>query len=313
MYKSVIKFSDRQDLWDRWGRVYCNKEFYNEDSGPDAAMKFFVDNEAEMLRGVKVLWPDKETYYDLMVMREQKGSLSFDSEKQNEPRDASGLSIDMNKVVFWEDKFQAIEDIKNFLGNQKVVLGSCDPSIGKTNKSDYSAIITVYMNKANKDLYVIRADVGRWNLETLVQTICIQHETHGFTTFLYEANAAQAWLGDIIKKEPVLIPIKPVTNVIPKEARIMKLMLYIEQGKIKLSRNLTELNRQLEQYPYGAHDDAIDALAMIIDAAESFSRLDINLMKSAFDTIKKPHIGRNSKSFLYGGRPFENPFGLFSL
>jgi hypothetical protein len=90
-------------------------------------------------------------------------------------------------------------------------------------------------------------------------------------------------------------------------------MLYIEQGKIKLSRNLTELNRQLEQYPYGAHDDAIDALAMIIDVAESFSRLDINLMKSAFDTIKKPHIGRNSKSFLYGGRPFENPFGLFSL
>jgi len=55
----------------------------------------------------------------------------------------------------------------------------------------------------------------------------------------------------------------------------MKLIVLIEQGKVKLSRRLIELNRQLEQYPNGAHDDAIDALSMLIDIAEDCSRIDV--------------------------------------
>ena len=314
MYKSVIRFSDRHDLWDKWGRIYGNKEeFYNGDSGPEAAKNFFEGNRDDMLRGTEVLWPQKETYYDLMVMREQKGSLSFDSEKQNEPRDTSGQSADMNKAVFWEDRYQTLEGLQEFLGTRKVMFGACDPSIGKSRKSDYSAIVNVYLDNTSKDIYVVDADVGRWDVNTLAQRICLHHKTRGFTIFIYEANAAQAWLGDIIKKESVLIPLKPVTNVVPKDSRITKLIVYIEQGKIKLSRRLTELNRQLEQYPYGAHDDAIDALSMIIDVAENFSRVDPKQVKSLVDKIINSGFGENPKRIIsYGNSPVDDPHGLLS-
>lgn len=313
IYKSVIKFSDRPYLWGEWGQIYRTKEPYNKDSGPEAAKKFFEDNRAEMLRGVEVLWSDKETYYDLMVMREQKGSLSFDSEKQNEPRDTSGLSIDMNKVVFWEDRHQSLEELQEFLGTRKVIFGACDPSIGKSKKSAYSAIVNAYMDNANEDIYVVDADLGRWDVNTLAERICLYHKTRSFTTFIYEANAAQRWLGDIIQNKPTAIPLKPLTNTMPKESRIEKLIVLIEQGKIKLSRRLTELNRQLEQYPYGAHDDAIDALSMIIDVAEDFSRKNQEKLKAILNNMNAGQSLKNPKKIIsYGGHPFDDPFDLLS-
>jgi predicted phage terminase large subunit-like protein len=313
IYKSVIKFSDRQDLWDKWGQIYRGKELYKEGAGPEAAKKFFDDNKDVLLKGTEVLWPEKETYYDLMVMREQKGSLSFDSEKQNEPKDTTGLSIDMKKAEFWEDRHQTLEGLQAFLENRKVVLGACDPSVGTGKKSDYSAIVNVYLDHTSKDLYVIDADVGRWGFNTLVERICLHHKTRGFTIFIYEANAAQAWLGDIIREKPVSIPIKPVTNVAPKDARIMKLMVLIEQGKVKLSRRLTELNRQLEQYPYGAHDDAVDALAMIIDEAEKFSQFDPELVVEFFKRINGVPSNNSKRIISYGGQVVDDPFGLMSV
>jgi predicted phage terminase large subunit-like protein len=312
--KSVIRFSDRQDLWDTWGQIYRGKVLYEGKEGSEAARCFFEDNRQGMLGGTEVLWPAKESYYDLMVMREQKGTASFDSEKQNEPRDTSGMSIDVNKIVFWDDRHGTLEELQEFLGPRRVVLGACDPSIGKGKKNDYSAIVTAFMDRSTKNIYVVNADVGRWNVNYPVYRICVQHEIHRFTTFAYEANAAQAWLGDIIKSAPTLIPAKPLVNLVPKDARIGKLIVYIEQGRVKLSKRLGELNRQLTQYPYGAHDDAIDALAMIIDVAENFSQFDLEQMKSVFAAIENSGSSKGSRRIIsYGGHPFNDPFGLLSV
>ena len=314
IYKSVKSFSANPLLWDKWEQIYRGKDLYNEDSGPDVAKKFFEDNKDKMLEGTEVLWPEKEPYYELMLMKAQKGNLSFDSEKQNEPKDTSGQSVDMKKVIFWEDKHQALEELQAFLGTRKVVLGACDPSIGKGKKSDYSAIVNVFMDYTSKDIYVVDADVGRWDVHTLVERICIHHKTRNFVTFLYEANAAQAWLGDIIKKAPTTIPLKPITNNTPKDSRIMRLMVLIEQGKVKLSRRLIEFNRQLEQYPNGAHDDAIDALSMLIDIAENFSRLDVEKAKKMIEAVnglspeKDPNV-----FFIHGGKFISNPFRLLKV
>ena len=220
IYKSVVNFSNRQDLWDRWGQIYRSKELYDDDSGPDAARKFFESNRQIMLRGTEVLWPEKESYLDLMIMREQKGNHSFDSEKQNEPRDTSGMSIDMSKVIFWEDKYQTLEQLETFLANRKVVLGACDPSIANNDRSNYSAIVTAYMDRKNRDLYVVDANLGRWDVNTLVRRICLHHSSRKYMRFAYESNAAQAWLGDIIKGQGTLIPLVAITSTTAQHSHI---------------------------------------------------------------------------------------------
>jgi len=314
IYKSVMKFSDNPLLWDKWEQIYCGKVLYNDDSGVDAARKFFEDNNVRMLDGTEVLWPEKESYYDLMLMRTQKGGFSFDSEKQNEPRDSSNQSIDLKKAIYWEDKYTDIDGLLEFLGTRKVVLGACDPAVRTHKNSDYSAIISVFMEHTTKNIYVVGADVGRWNVNMLTERICLHHKTYKYSKFVYESNAAQYWLGDFIKKEATTIPLEAVTSMPPKDSRIMRIRLLIEQGRVRISRKLTELNRQLEQYPYCAHDDAIDALSMIIDIAENFSALTPEIVREVFARIKhQKALDDSMRTFKMVGGPYKHFSDFFKI
>jgi predicted phage terminase large subunit-like protein len=318
LYRSVIRWADNQVLWNSWSQIYHCKESYANKTGFEAALQFFEDHKSAMLKGTEVLWPEKEDYYGLMVIREDKGHFSFESEKQNEPKDPSTLTLDMKKVDWWEDKHQNIDDLIAYLETRKmVVLGALDPAIGTSKRCDYSAIITALMDGTNGHIYVIDADIRKWELDSLVKRICEYQKIHKYSSFVYEANAAQAWLGDVIKKEPVNVPIKPVTNTQSKEGRIAKLMLLIEQGKVKLSKKLEVLNKQLNYYPNGDHDDGIDALAMLVDMAEDFQQDGTEEMKELFGRMEKPKYDPKQISMIHpiSGKTINipNPYGLFRI
>lgn len=316
IYKSVVSWAKRQDLWDRCMRVYFGKDSHNDKTGPKAAKSYFKQNKKEMLDGAKVIWPEKEDYFNLMVLQEEN-SFSFASEKQNEPRDSGALSLDKNKVVWIEDKFKDRDELVRFIGHKLMILGAIDPSVGKNMRADYSAIITAFVDRATNTVYVVDADIGRWNLGTLVNHICIHHKTYKYATLLYEANAAQAWLGETIKKDFHNIPMKPITNTQSKEGRIAKLMLLIHQEKVKLSKKLTELNRQLLSYPNGAYDDGVDALAMLVDSVEDEVRLSADQIKEILTQIKYPGYDPDDGSTVIGTMsedgnfiPMRNPLNM---
>jgi len=62
-FKAVHKFSD-SPLWDEWEELYKNRF---DENRIDTARQFFEDHKEEMLEGTKVLWPEGDPYYDLMV------------------------------------------------------------------------------------------------------------------------------------------------------------------------------------------------------------------------------------------------------
>lgn len=62
-FSAVLEFSV-SPLWETWAELYKNK--FNE-KRKEVAFKFFKDNEEDMLRGTKVLWPEGEPYYKLML------------------------------------------------------------------------------------------------------------------------------------------------------------------------------------------------------------------------------------------------------
>ncbi len=317
IYKSVISWAVNQTLWDKWTLIYYSKEYIDNKTGPKAARKFFEDNKIAMLEGTKVLWSQKENYYDLMVIRAEKGDFSFASEKQNEPKNLSNLSLDMKQVIWWDENSQTQDDLMAQLADRIIVLGAVDPSVGRSKRSDYSAIITAFLDSANKHIYVVGADIGRWDLETLVKRICIHHKTHDYSEFVYESNATQKWLGDALEVEPDSPPFKSVNNTQNKEARISKLILFIQQGKVKLSKRLTELNRQLSNFPSGAHDDGIDALAMLVDMADDFQQPGPEEIKDVIKNMLTPKYDPKKISMIdpISGktRNISNSYGLLRI
>ena len=58
-YKAIISWSERNDLWDKWKDLYTNLDVPDEER-IEKAQKFYLDNQVDMLKGTKVLWPEHE-------------------------------------------------------------------------------------------------------------------------------------------------------------------------------------------------------------------------------------------------------------
>ncbi len=303
IFKSIIKFADRQDLWEIWSQIYRGKEFCGGITGPDVAKRYFEDSKNEMLKGTDVLWPEHESYFDLMVLREQIGSYSFDSEKMHEPKDLTSYSIDEKALFFWEtDKITSAEDLFKSLGGG-IPIAAVDPSTGKA--KDYSAIVgAIYFNGK---IYVTDVEAGRWDLNTLVKRICLHQQEGKYTVFAYEANGSQVWLGDAIKKETILVPIKPITNTASpnKEGRIMRTMLLIQQGKIILSKRYRELIRQIVNYPNVGNDDILDSLSMVVSTTEDLPKVTMEKLNGVIkELIVLKHFGFSKNKNINKGARF---------
>jgi len=301
IYKAIQQFPDHQVLWDQWAQIYRNKQFHEGKTGPNAAEKFFTGNVKTMLQGSVVLWEEKESFLDLMLIREQRGEAAFSSEKMNEPKMLE--TIDMKMLDYWDNTGISSNDFLNSLKN-KIMAGACDPAFSLKPRSDYSAIVTAAFDKENKVVYVVGAEAGRWGIDDLVKRISVLYQIMKYAKFIYESNAAQVLLGSEIKKQCPMLPLQPIVSIEPKDVRIMRLRLLIKQGTVKLSKKLTELNRQIEQYPFCAHDDLIDALSMLVEKGNFFSEKwipekAIEVLKSIENPYwrKEEEIGPERKKF----------------
>jgi hypothetical protein len=130
-YQAIERPSDRPDLWETWSAIFRGKEDHEGHCGPDAAKAFFKSNEGEMQRGAQVLWPEREDYYALPVMREREGQASFQAEKQNEPIDPEVCIFAQENFHCWDDEHDDVESLLDAVGRNGYFFGACDPSLGQ--------------------------------------------------------------------------------------------------------------------------------------------------------------------------------------
>lgn len=283
-YRSVIRWSDRQDLWDQWQALYTDWRKPDERRIADADT-FFHTHEKEMLRGTEVLWPEAESYYDLMKLRVDEGPTSFDSEKQNEP-------IDPSSCEFQEAWFQWFDEVLTGDGEiwlipdkgDRVKLSDCDvfgatdPSMGKqdTNR-DPSAIVTIAAYPARhlesgldgyRFYFVLDAEIRRRHPYEILEAILRLHRLRRYRRHGIEAIQFQELFADDVREAAArydddlyVVKLKPHSD---KALRIQMLSSLVYSGRLRLSRKLTELYDQLRYFPQAAHDDGPDALALCI-------------------------------------------------
>jgi predicted phage terminase large subunit-like protein len=276
IYRSVISWADNIGLWEEWKNIFCNKKEYNSEYGIIAAKSFFELNKDEMLKGTAVLWPEAKSYYDLMVLREEEGYISFDSEMQNEPVNPRDCIFNQNDVHYWDDRFQTDVDLVDHLKKNNLftrVFGACDPSLGKSNKSgDYSAIVCLLYDVKNNTAYILDADLEKRPTDKTVTDIVALHEKRTFDCFAFESNGFQSVIADLIIREANKrnkpINLEKTENKEEKRARIESLQPLIKNGLIQFSRKQRILLEQLKYYPKGRHDDGLDALQMAYDLCQ---------------------------------------------
>ena len=305
IYKAVIEFSPRTDLWQRWVNILCSRETYKDEAGFNAANRYFEENKQAMLEGTKVLWEESEDYYTLIMTKEIEGSFSFDTEKQNDPTNAKECRFNPEKFTYWDDQYPNLDQLLGSFQKEYCFIGACDPSVGTMKAgADHSAIIILAKHKGK--LYVIDADVQPRPQDDLIQALVnFCKIRRPMNWFIIESNLfPQLLLKNVREKaysENVVAPFKEIRSTLNKELRIFGIETHILTGQILFCRKHTELLEQLKYFPSEKLKDGPDALEMAVREAE--------LNEKGFEdlTTRKDRHGRDENHPDFGlSTPFED-------
>ncbi len=270
-YQAVEKWATREDLWEKWAAIYSYRDEHEGQGGAQAACAYFEANQEAMLEGSQVLWPERESYYELMEMRLRDGAASFDSEKQNEPIDLKNCFFDPEKIHYWDDEYRSVDELIADLKSKSSIYGACDPSLGKEGRSrDDTAIVTILRHSPTGILYVLDADIKKRKPLETIQAILEYHRVRQFREFAFETNQFQDFLANELARashaQGVRLPLYKIAHTKDKLGRIQSLEPLITGGFLRFSRTQRQLIEQLRQFPKAAHDDGPDALEMAIAA-----------------------------------------------
>lgn len=267
-YQGVISFSSADSLWETWESLYTNLE---NDNREEDAKVFFEANKEEMLKGTKVLWEEKLSYYDLMCIKVSEGESSFNSEIQNEPIDPESCTFNPE----WFDYYNEAEI--DFREKAFIFIGAIDPSLGKNKKSDTSGIIALAKNIQSGYLYILEASIEKRKPDVIIEDAIEMHKRlkrdygKGFAKLGVETVQFQQFFKDVLVKISAergeYLPIEEIYNTANKQMRIESMQPFVKNKYIKFNVKHKALLEQMKVYPMGRNDDAPDTLEMALRLA----------------------------------------------
>lgn len=277
VFRSIMKWPDRMDLWDQWEAIYTTPAWLESQSlqmfssAPDEdvakevaehkAYEFYLKNKDVMEAGAIVSWPEVRPLYRLMCMRAVNHD-AFSQEQQNEAGNDDNAPF--KNVQFWVNHL-----------NEWIFFGAIDPSLGKkAKKGDPSAILVGGFDRRTLILDVVEADICR-RVPDLIITRAIDFQIeYGCLAWAIETIQFQYFLFTEILKQSVArgvaFPGVAVTPDIDKDLRIISLQPHVNNGLLRLHHNQRTMIEQLKFWPEADHDDGPDALEMLRNIATQF-------------------------------------------
>lgn len=268
-FRSIIRWPDRMDLWETWERLVSN------DADPERAERaraFFLDREEEMMRGSEVLWPERESLYDLMVKRAEIGDRSFASEKQDEPGTDGACSWPAEYFdhttshPFWFESWP-----ETLVRRQQTL----DPSKGAGESADYQAHIMIGL--APDGVLYFDADFQREPPSSMIQRGIRLARQFATQEWWIEDNGTMGLLVPELQRQTAtagwLVPWAVGTSKGSKTERILEADRYLSRNRVRVRNSAggRKLVEQWRQVPNGEHDDGPDAASMGLKRLEEWN------------------------------------------
>jgi len=267
-YKALIEEPERMDLWEKCREIYTSDQ-YEKAERQQKARQFYEEHREEMDQGARVLWPEVQPLWNLMVYKWDNGSKAFNTEYQNTPLDEESQVFVLEKLRYYDES-----DLFDASGRPLPLeyTGFWDIAQGKSNRSDYNAILTIGRDRRTGIMYVIDAWIKRCPAHVALEEAVKKIEEFGHRTFGVETVGAQHDMYRQLQEKLAKMGIygtklQPVISRKKKEERIESLEPLCESGFLRFNRGHRLLLEQLEQFPTGSYDDGPDSLAGAVDLA----------------------------------------------
>lgn len=202
------------------------------------------------------VWPEKWPAERLAERRAEIGTASFARGYRLVPVAEGEAAIRPEWVRFWSDPAAC----------ERVVL-SVDPAVSAGPRADRSALVV--LGACGARVRVLAAVARRAPAPELVQLIDALDRAWNPDTILFETNAAFLGLKDLLVRHTAFGgKLKGVTQSADKAARVAAFSVPVENGAVLLEGGAggpvpgqRELYDELTAFPFGEHDDLLDATA----------------------------------------------------
>ncbi|MGY3188796.1 phage terminase large subunit [Lysinibacillus sp. TE18511] len=267
---AVISEPVNPKLWEQYCEIYARSDDMVE---PNA---FYKANKEALEEGIELAWPWRWTYRALMHEKVNMGTRAYNSEFRN-------LAFSEDEQFFFPENYAKYHysyengfTYVNYEGmkidvRELLIVGAWDISMGKTKRSDYNSIVVIgryektghifvldeYSTKepAHKFLEVVIDKITQWYIKVFnVETINAYHE------FYRQLQEKARRLG---LNYCSINDIK--SHKSSKEQRIESMEPMLHNKTLVLNDRHVILIDQMAQYPFGDHDDALDACQMAVD------------------------------------------------
>lgn len=277
IFRAIITFPDRLDLWERYAQIYKSR-------GTEEAHDFYMSQKPEMDAGARVLWPDAVPIETLMRKRSE-APRSFAKELQNNPS-LDTQNFKRESMHFW----RSYPPLK-----QLTIYGWCDPA-GSGKKSDFTNMTIFGVDEKALKGYVLESINEVIGSIEIVKRIVTLQDRYGCKVFGVETNGGQFHLKPFILREAfergVHMPLRGIHNTENKELRIEEIELPIENGEILLHEDQIILIEQLEDHPEGKNDDAPDGLAGVYRLSKLAKKQHVSIPRSNRRSVRPRNSNR---------------------
>lgn len=251
-FRAIEALPSNMDLW-----AQCEEHMRNADVDlvnaaaranqvvPDAQLPsylFYLANRAAMDADAVVSWPSVRSLFWLMRQR-ATAPKAFGTEMQGDPR--SDEDKVFGHITFWVQRMR-----------DWIIFGACDPSMGRGETSDPSAIVIGGLDPLTRRLHVMEAWIKRRVPSKLEADLISAQREFNCRAIAFENNNAYEHSRQTFIAAGLLagvpLPLIGVTATVPAEVRIDSLEPYVTDlavPSILLHAKLTQLLSELDTWP----------------------------------------------------------------
>lgn len=265
IYSAIVSEPDNLEHWNHVEEMLRDVENPNREIEAD---NYYFEHKEEMDKGARTLWNERFTYYDLLKIKVNVGSRAFASEYLNKASDDESCIFKKDYFVFYDQSV-----LYNMMANRQLEIYTFwDIAIGKNQRSDYNAIVTIGRDRITGVIYIIDAWAEKIPMHKALDVAMAKIRQYKPKMFGVETVQAQYDMYRQLKerciKEGVyftrVLPVNPKGR---KEERVEALEPLVEGGYIQFNRGHRLLLEQLELFGSHDNDDLPDALASAVEIA----------------------------------------------
>jgi predicted phage terminase large subunit-like protein len=219
------------------------------------------------------IWPERFTEEVVQQILYKQGPRIFSCQYMNDPVHEDQRSFNRDWFRYF-DKIPPVP-LRYFM--------AVDPALSQGIRGDFTGICVIGVDP-DFNIYIMDAKHGRWGVDEMIDQIFDTYVTWkpagvGLETIMFQR--VLMWpIREAMRRSGITFSIRELrpSSRITKEGRISALHEPFANGTFWIRSDLKDLVKELTEFPFGAHDDIIDALAHVYQMARPADQVEARVL-----------------------------------